>query len=424
VTTQPNAPETDEGVMTLQADSGAALPAVAISARAARRLAGGFLWVYSNEIEGRDDQPEPAYWCRFIREGRTIATGYYNRHSLIAGRVVALSEVTSLKQLLEERLLQAIARRQPLERGRSARLVFSEADLLPGLVIDFYPPHAVIQSNTAGMDRLLPLLEERLAGIIAETLATPLEGLVLRCDARVRQLEAVGSFTRVALGEAAALSCAPVRENGVTYAADLVAGQKTGFFLDQRDNRLQFGALTRKIAAGRVLDLFCYSGGWGLRALTAGAAQVTFVDESRDALDLLERGLAANAIAPERAELHRADVFDFLARQRDLYDAVVADPPAFVKSRKNLPQAVKAYQKLCRLAWRRLKPGGVLFACSCSHHLSESDFGHLLAEAVAKEHGLAHLIYRGGPAPDHPVLLSMPETSYLKCLGVRKLQTS
>jgi 23S rRNA (cytosine1962-C5)-methyltransferase len=240
----------------------------------------------------------------------------------------------------------------------------------------------------------------------------------------VRRLEAVDSFRRVAFGDPAAMAQAEVQEDGVRYAADLIGGQKTGFFLDQRANRLQFGSLVRQMPSGRVLDLFCYSGGWGLRALKAGAAHVTFVDESRDALELVKRGLAANGIAPERTELHRGDVFDFLARQQDSFDAVVADPPAFVKSRQNLPQAIKAYQKLSRMAWRLLKPGGVLFACSCSHHLAESDFLSLLAEAVAKEHGLAHLIYRGGPAPDHPVLLSMPETSYLKCLGIRKLATA
>jgi 23S rRNA (cytosine1962-C5)-methyltransferase len=231
----------------------------------------------------------------------------------------------------------------------------------------------------------------------------------------------VESFRKVVCGDPAVLARAEVCEDGVRYAADLAAGQKTGFFLDQRDNRLRFGGFVRRMPSARVLDLFCYSGGWGLRALKEGAAHVTFVDESREALDLVERGLSANGIAPERADLHHGNVFDFLARPQDPYDAVAADPPAFVKSRKNLPQAIKAYQKLSRMAWRRLKPGGVLFACSCSHHLSESDFLRLLAEAVAKEHGLAHLIYRGGQSQDHPVLLSMPETAYLKCLGLQKM---
>lgn len=407
--------------MTVPADHPAALPAVVISARAVRRLTGGFMWVYSNEIERRDEPDEPVYWCRFVHERRTVATGYFNRHSLIAGRAVARSDVGDLNRLLDDRLLGAFSKRLPLANGRSARLVFSEADLLPGLVIDFFPPNAVIQSNTAGMDLMLARLTERVPRLIEQVFQVPLRGLVLRCDSAVRRLEAVESFRKVVCGDPAILARAEVCEDGVRYAADLVAGQKTGFFLDQRGNRLCFGTLAREMPSARVLDLFCYSGGWGLRALKAGAAHVTFVDESREALALVERGLAANRVAPERADLHQGDVFEFLARCEDSYDAVVADPPAFVKSRKNLPQAVKAYQKLNRLAWRRLKPGGVLFACSCSHHLAESDFLNLLAEAVAKEHGLAHLIYRGGPAEDHPVLLSMPETSYLKCLGIRKL---
>jgi 23S rRNA (cytosine1962-C5)-methyltransferase len=407
--------------MTVPAEHSAALPAVVVSPRAARRLAGGFLWVYSNEIGNRGERDEPAYWCRFVHERRTVATGYFNRHSLIAGRAVARGEVGDLNRLLDDRLLGAFSKRLPLEKGRSARLVFSEADLLPGLVVDFFPPHAVIQSNTAGMDLMLTRLAERLPVLIERVFQVPLRGLVLRCDSAVRRLEAVELFRKVVCGDPSVLARAEVYEDGVRYAADLVAGQKTGFFLDQRVNRLRFGALVREAASGRVLDLFCYSGGWGLRALKTGAAHVTFVDESRDALGLVERGLAANGIAPERADFHHGDVFDFLASCGDSFDAVVADPPAFVKSRKNLPQAVKAYQKLNRLAWRRLKPGGVLFACSCSHHLGESDFLDLLAEAVAKEQGLAHIIYRGGQADDHPVLLSMPETSYLKCLGLRKL---
>jgi 23S rRNA (cytosine1962-C5)-methyltransferase len=378
--------------------------------------------VFSNEIENREGQPSGAYWCRFTRSRRTVATGYFNRHSLIAGRAVAFGEVSDLQQFMIERLRQALIRRRAFAGGQAVRLVYSEADFLPGLVIDFYPPFAVIQSNTAGMDLMLPLLEEHLAGLIAEVLQAPVQGLVVRCDAGVRQLEAVEAFSRVSFGEPAALSRAEVQEKGVRYAADLVGGQKTGFFLDQRDNRLYFGARVRELGGGRILDLFCYSGGWGLRALHEGAHHVTFVDQSREALCLVERGLSANRIPTERASLHAGDVFDFLARDTTVYDAVVADPPAFVKSRKNLPQALKAYQKLNRLAWRRLRPGGRLFTCSCSHHLAEADFLSLLAAAVAREQGLAQVVYRGGQAPDHPALLSMPETAYLKCVGLQKME--
>ena len=301
------------------------------------------------------------------------------------------------------------------------RLAFSEADLLPGLVIDYYPPYAVIQSNTAGMDLMLPLLEEHAAKVLAEVMETKIEGLVVRGDSIVRQLEGIASFTRVAFGDRDAMMQAVVQEDGVSYAADLVAGQKTGFFLDQRDNRLRLGAWVQDMGGGRVLDLFCYSGGWGLRALHAGAQQVTFVDQSRDALNLVQNGLHTNRVPAEKVVLQVEDVFEFLGREKAIYDVVVVDPPAFVKSRKNLAKAVKAYQKLNRLAWRRLRPGGLLFTCSCSHHLAESDFLNLLAAAVEKEGGWAHIVHRGGQAMDHPVLLSMPETAYLKCVGLRKL---
>jgi 23S rRNA (cytosine1962-C5)-methyltransferase len=400
------------------------LPAIEITSRAARRLAGGYLWIFSNEIVPREGLPQTACWCRFARNGNTVAIGYFNRHSLIAGRALAYGEKGDIQQLMIERLRQAFARRRPFAMGQAVRLVFSEADLLPGLVIDYYPPYAVIQSNTAGMDLMLPLLEEIAAEVLEEALEAKIEGLVVRGDSAVRQLEGIASFTRVSFGDRDAMAQAQIQENGVCYAADLMAGQKTGFFLDQRDNRLQLDTWVREMGGGRVLDLFCCSGGWGLRALHAGAHHVTFIDQSRDALHLVERGLHANRVPAEKAALHGGDVFAFLGSDASIYDVVVADPPAFVKSRKNLSKAVKAYQKLNRLAWRRLRPGGILFTCSCSHHLAESDFLGLLTAAVEKEGGLAHIIYSGGQAKDHPVLLSMPETAYLKCIGLRKLTVS
>jgi 23S rRNA (cytosine1962-C5)-methyltransferase len=401
---------------------GGALPQVEISARAAKKLSAGYLWVYSNEVDGRDDPGQPAYWCRFVRGGRALATGYYNRHSLIAGRVVGPSEATDLDRLLAERLRQAMRRRAGRPAGEAARLVFSESDGLPGLVVDHFPPFAVVQSTTAGMDLALPFIVERLPGLCSDALGAALQGVVVRCDAGIRQLEAVEPFRRIEFGDPAAIAAAEVLEDGVRYAADLAAGQKTGFFLDQRDNRRRFGQLIREAPGGRVLDLFCYSGGWGFRALREGAGKVTFVDQSTEALRLVERGMRLNGFDPERAELHATDVFDFLEAAPGGYDAVVTDPPAFAKSRKHLAKALKAYGKLNRLAWRQLKPGGVLFACSCSYHVSETDLLNLLSEAVGREGGAAHVVYRGMQAQDHPVLLSMPETCYLKCVGLRKLE--
>jgi 23S rRNA (cytosine1962-C5)-methyltransferase len=398
-----------------------ALPEIGISSRAARRIAAGVLWVYSNEIEHRAEGPAAVHLCRFTHAGRVVATGYFNRHSLIAGRVLALGDAPDVEPVVVRGLQDALCRRRPLAECGALRLVFAEADLLPGLVLDYYPPYAVLQSSTAGMDLLVPMLLERVPGMVAEVFGTRLQGMVLRCDAGMRRLEAVELFNRVCFGDPARLAAILIEEDGVRYAADLIGGQKTGFFLDQRENRRFFGGRVRAVAGARILDLCCYSGGWGLRALEAGAEHVTFVDQSREALQLLQQGLAANHVAPDRAAIVQRDVFDFLAADTASYDMVVADPPAFVKSRRDLAQAVKAYQKLNRLAWRRLKPRGLLMTCSCSHHVSPADFIAMLAAAVAREGGRAQIIYRGGQAEDHPLLLSMPETAYLTCVGLRRL---
>ncbi len=404
--------------------AGDALPEVPISLRAARRVAAGVLWIYSNEVAQRDPALPAVHLCRFVHGGRTLGAGYFNRHSLIAGRVLARGDEPDLAAAMLRHLKEALVRRRPLAPGESSRLVFSEADLLPGLVIDYYPPCAVLQSNTAGMDLLVPLLVERLPGMVADILGARLEGLALRCDGSARRLEAAERFSRVCFGDPGRLAAAAVEEDGVRYVADLLSGQKTGFFLDQRENRRFLARWVRRRPGARVLDLCCYSGGWGLRALCEGAGHVTFVDESREALRLLQAGLEANRISPGRTRVAAQEVFEFLAADPERYDVVVADPPAFVKSRPNLAKALKAYQRLNRLAWQRLAPGGVLITCSCSHLLTPDEFLALLGRAVAQAEGMAQVVYRGGQAADHPQLLSMPETGYLKCAGLLRIDTA
>lgn len=402
----------------------AELPVVSISSRAARRIAGGHLWVYSNEIEEAEAQTATAFWCRFVQGGRPVATGYFNRHSLIAGRVVARGDDgrTAPEELVRERLHAAFRRRLPPADPRAPlRLAYAEADLLPGLIVDRYPPHLVLQCGTAGMELLLPFLEATVPEVYAELFGARPAGMVLRADAAVRAAEGLPLHRRVVFGDPQALCRTVVVEEGVRYVADLVSGQKTGFFLDQRENRRRLARLAAARRPTAVLDLFCYSGGWGLAALVAGAGRAVCVDRSRAAFELLEAGLAANGIAPERCERVESEIFEFLARERRTFPLIVADPPAFVKSRKNLPQARQAYLKLNRLAWRRLDPGGVLLTSSCSHLLSEEEFLALLHTAVAKEGGLAQVIYRGRQPADHPVLLSMPETAYLKCVALQKI---
>lgn len=397
------------------------MPAVNISPRSARRIAAGHLWIYANEADMSTVPEERGAWCRFVCRDQVVGTGYANRHSLILGRVVSRETVDDIEALLRDRLTSAIARRRSiLDRG-SARLVFSESDLLAGLIVDWYPGVAVVQSNTAGIDRVLPALEGLIPAAIEAAVGRRVDAMVIRGDAGVRRLEGVEEMTRVVRGDAALLASGSLVEDGLTVAADFVAGQKTGFFIDQRDNRAAMESAVAALRPRRVLDLCCYSGAWGLRALRAGAAQVVFVDENPAALRLAQRSVEMNGFGAARVSLIRSDVFDFLDRDDGTHDLIAVDPPAFVKSRKNLPQALKAYEKLNRLSWRRLRVGGALYTCSCSHLVSREDFTRILRNAVGREGGRGQIVYHGAQGADHPVLLAMPETEYLKCVGVRKL---
>jgi 23S rRNA (cytosine1962-C5)-methyltransferase len=402
-------------------------PVIEITPRAATQIASGSLWIFSNEIlSTAKPAVSPGSLCSFRCREELVATGYYNPHSLIAGRVFARGRVDDIHLLLHRRLEEAFRRRHASVAGGSVRLVYSEADFLPGLILDLYSDDndnaaLVLQSNTAGIDGLLNVLET----IIPEAFQTVFKkkptGFVVRGDTGVRKLEGIDEFSKIVFGDEEKLRQAVVVDQGVRFAANLVDGQKTGFFLDQRDNRAFLSRLIASSGKKKVLDLFSYSGGWGLTALKAGAASVVFVDESKEALALTGRGLELNGFPPETAKLTLSNVFDFLEKEAETFDVVVADPPAFVKSKKDLPKAIRAYEKLNRLAWRRLKTNGVLISCSCSYHLSESDFMELLQSAVSKEKGMAHVVYRGLQAADHPILLSMPETHYLKCVALQKI---
>jgi 23S rRNA (cytosine1962-C5)-methyltransferase len=400
---------------------GESLETVNVSDRAAQRVENGNLWIFSNEVVKKSGELQKGAWCRFETKGTFLALGYYNPNSLIAGRVVSRRENQTVEEVLEKNLEESFRRRLPLSPTESTRLVFSEADFIPGLVLDYFSGVLVLQSNTAGIDTVLPVLEKMIPDVFTSVFHHKPVSFVVRGDAGIRALEGVEEFSRTIFGDEVQLKEFPFQQGDVRYVGNFVEGQKTGFFLDQRDNR---GALTSWIKGHKdqtVLDLFCYSGGWGLAALIAGAANVTFVDESKSALALLQKGIEMNGIRREQARIVSSDVFDYLENVDSVYDVIVADPPAFVKSKKNLPQALRAYEKLNRLAWRRLKPGGLLLSCSCSYHLAESDLFDLLQSAVAKEKSQAHVVFRGGQASDHPILLSMPETRYLKCIGLKKL---
>lgn len=398
------------------------LPEVEISSRAARQIAHGRLWVYSNEVRMEGAPKEPGTWCRFTSGAHIVGTGYFNRHSLIAGRIVSTEQTDDIPALLRRRLSLACSRRKAMLQYGAVRMVFSEADLLPGLIVDLYSTAVVIQSNTAGMDAVLPVVEKLLPEVLRQIGAESIEAMSVRADSSIRHLEGVENQRRICFGDEAKIRNWVVREDDVLYSADLLEGQKTGFFLDQRENRRFLGRLAKEAASAKVLDLYCYSGGWGIHSLFSGAAHVTFVDQSQDALGRVEKGLLLNSIPAERAVTRREDVFDLLASNREQFDIIIADPPSFAKSVKVLPQALRAYEKLNRMCWRCLKPEGIMLSCSCDYHVANEAFVEMLQAAIGKEAGLGQIIYRGNQAQDHPILLSMAETGYLKCLGIRKLR--
>lgn len=385
---------------------------VEISKRAAAQIQAGSLWIFANEFKTSMKELGIGEWCVFKSGKEILGTGYVNPHSLISGRLVAKGLVESRQSLFEKQLTRALKFRGALDdliKSGSYRAVFSESDNLPGLIIDVYGDTVVAQSTTAGMDEAR---KDWMAAV--EAILNP-TSFVVRGDSAIRFREGIKDFIEIVKGNEELLRNSHFMEYDLKIAANFIDGQKTGNFLDQKLNRRHL----RSHAAGKkVLDLCSYSGAWGLSALKAGADSVTFLDQSEEALKLVDKGLQLNGFDSQKARLIQDDVFDFLESSKEEFDLIVCDPPAFVKSKKNLPQALKAYKKLNRLVMSRLKPGGKVFTCSCSFHLSESDFEALLQEVLADSQKVAAVFYRGVQSPDHPWILNRPESRYLKCLGL------
>jgi 23S rRNA (cytosine1962-C5)-methyltransferase len=375
-----------------------------------RRVKAGHPWAFSNEIA-----MSPA--LRALPPGHAVrlegddgvrhGAWTFNPHSLIAARLLDREPDAALDLAWAKRRLgAALALRTKLLDAPFYRLVHAEADGLPGLVIDRYGDALALQANTAGMEVLTPLLVEALQALLAPRL------IVARNDAAVRTLEGLPEETRVLLGEAAP---ARAEEGGLGFAVDLLGGQKTGWFFDQRENRYR---VARLAPGATVLDAFCHTGGFGLRCAAAGAARVTLLDRSAHALDLAMATAAANGLAA-RVEARKAEALEDLERMAGSgtrFDIVVADPPAFAKSRKDQPAALRGYGKLARLAAARVAPGGFLFIASCSHHVAAGDFADAVIWGIGRAHRHGRLLFQGGAGPDHPVHPALPESAYLKAL--------
>lgn len=405
------APWLDCAAMSAPAPSIEAIPTIRLKAGAHRRLLQGHPWVYSNEVE-MDAEARglpPGIVVRLAsHDGEVLGTAVFNRLPLIAARLLSRDPRAEIDaDFLAERLSRALAIRETLFPGPYYRLVHAEADGLPGLIADRFGDTLVLQANCAGMDRLLPPLLEAVERVIAP------RTVVLRNDSPARQLEGLESRSEVAKGSVE--TTIELEENGARYLADLRVGQKTGWFFDQRDNRAW---IARFAKGARVLDGYSYSGGFTLQAALAGAAEVTAIDRSQPALELAEAAAALNGVAA-RCRFAKAEVFPELQRRakaNETFDLVIMDPPAFVKSRKDLKQGAKGYRKLTRLATGLVAPGGVLFVASCSHHVDPALFAEQVKRGLVDAGRRGRILRSAGAAADHPLHPALPESAYLKAL--------
>ena len=381
--------------------------------RAAARIRHGHVWVYRSDLVGDDHLP-PGSLVRVQDEaGKYLGTALYSSSSQIALRMLASErlEPAGLVELLRQRLLAAIAYRERIVRDSDAcRLVFSEGDGLPGLIVDRYNDILSFQVLTQAMDR------DDSRAVVLRTLLEPLHpaAVVERVEPRIRQLEQLPPQEEgLRHGEKTSTI---FTMNGVRFQFHALAGQKTGAFLDQRENY----AAAAQYARGEALDMFCYQGGFALH-MARVCAHVTAVDSSRPALEIAERNeeLNAGAHAGREIEWIEANAFDLLkdyATAGRQYDTIVLDPPPFAKSHKALPTALRGYKELNLRALKMLRPGGALVTCSCSFHVGEEDFLEMLRAAAFDARKSPKIIERRGQARDHPVLLAVPETAYLKCV--------
>jgi 23S rRNA (cytosine1962-C5)-methyltransferase len=385
-----------------------AVPTLRLSPGQGRRLRAGAPWVFSNEIAMRPEfrQFPPGGVVRLEGEdGARLGTLMFNPHSLIAARLLDRDPDAVIDRAwLTARLGAAVALRARITDTPYHRLVHAEADFLPGLIVDRYDDVLVMQSNTAGMDRLQPEVAAVLAGLL------PVRAIVARNDAAARKQENLAETVALLRGADAS---AVVVEGGVRFPVDPLSGQKTGWFFDQRPNRDRVAALA---CGARVLDVCCHVGAFGLRCAGAGAAHVTLVDSSAPALELARQAATENGFS-ERVETVRADAFDALAAfgsNGQKFDIVVCDPPAFAKSKKDAAAGLRAYGRMARLAASVVAPGGFLFMASCSHHAPLPEWSAQIAWGLFRARREGKILFTGGAGADHPVHPHLPETAYLK----------
>ncbi len=382
------------------------LPVVKISRRGAQRLQGGHVWVYRSDVVSADGVAPGTAVAVTDERGKFLGTALYSSASQIAIRLISPHAVNDLSRLLRERIQEAITYRERVVQDSDAyRVIFSEADFLPGLIVDRYNDLVSIQALTQAMDA------DPVRGVIVSELRDRLKPAAIaeRVDPRIRELEQLPARpSGLVLGEKTGTV---FTMNGVRFHYQALEGQKTGSFLDQRENY----AAAAGLAHGEALDVFCYQGGFALH-LAQACSKVTGVDSSRPALEVADRNAALNGRDIEWVE---ANAFDLLRDYADAgrrYDTIVLDPPAFAKSKANLETALRGYKELNLRALKMLRPGGILVSCCCSYHVSPAQYLEVVGDSARDVHRNLRVVENRGQAKDHPILLNVPETEYLKCV--------
>lgn len=387
------------------------LPELKLKAREDRRIRGGHLWIYSNEIDTAQTPVkafEPGDVVSLVSDrGQFLGYAGVNPHSLIAARVLSRDPGRRPgRGLVKHRLNVALKLRDQLYPESCYRLMFGESDGLPGLVADRFGDYVVLQASTAAIERIKGEVVDAVNAVLNPA------GILWRNDSGARDMENLERYVEVACGDVP--ERVPVREGSMEFMAPLHAGQKTGWFFDQRDNRLRFA----RYPAGKTLDAFCYTGAWGL-GLAARGGQSAFVDASAQALAWVEEEGQRLGLPVETLQGNAFEVLRGLRDEGRRFDTVIVDPPAFIKRKKDFRQGLAAYQRINELAMRVMEPDGWLVSCSCSHHLSVSDLTAAIQRAARHLGRFVQVAEIGAQSADHPLHPAIPETRYLKALFCR-----
>jgi 23S rRNA (cytosine1962-C5)-methyltransferase len=381
-----------------------------ITATAVRRIRRGHLWIYAGEWEHEPADADPAIVQVVDSARNVLGYAFYSRQSQIRLRLFSRDTQPPSPEFFRARIINSINRRRAVFGTASAcRLIFGEGDLLPGIIVDRYGDYLVLQTLSSSADALKPMLVDFLKDSVRP------KGILERNDVKVRRLEGLEEVRSVLWGTVP--DEIEIAEDGVRFVVDLQHGQKTGFFLDQRENRI----LARKYASGTALDCFTNTGAFALQ-FAGRCESVLGVDVSPDSLALARRNCALNGFS--NVDFVEGNVFDFLRNLESegrTFNIICLDPPAFAKNRKALAGARSGYKEINLRALKLLRPEGILITSSCSYHMSESDFFDLLCEAARDCHRFIQVLERRSQSGDHPVLAGMPETHYLKCFFLRAL---